>query len=157
ARPKGDIKFHARRTEEAVHVEADRIALALTGARSGGEPYRETVYVPQAFPYLMMKLHAFDDRKDEEAKDAGRHHALDLYTIVGMMTEPEYERAKELGSMHADNLHVRRARQIVQNHFSGADDLGMLRVREHKLFRPDFRLGEFGAVLREIFPTPRPG
>ena len=39
--------------------------------------------------------------KEQAAGNMGRHHVLDLYTIVGMMTEKEYERAKELGIAHA--------------------------------------------------------
>jgi hypothetical protein len=100
----------------------------------------------------MMKLHAFGDRKDDVDKDLGRHHALDLYAIIGMMTEQEYERAKQLGATHAADEHVKRARMIVGDHFlSGAAAVGMLRIREHRLFREAFLLEEFTSVLGEIF------
>src|SRR5260370_16134459 len=99
----------------------------------------------------MMKLHAFDDRKDDANKDLGRHHALDLYTIVGMMTEQEYERAKELGVTHAGNGHVARACAIVRGHFTSRTAVGVLRLREHKLFREDFLVDDGLSVLREIF------
>src|SRR5260370_21895609 len=122
----------------------------------------------------MMKLHAFDDRKDDADKDLGRHHALDLYTIVGMMTEKEYERAKELGAANATDENVRRARAIVRDcfpgkpigpgipgapwtlrsiergHYSQATAVGILRIREHMLFREEFLLEEFRSVLEEI-------
>jgi hypothetical protein len=160
ARPKQKIELHARRTEEAISVEEEAIVATLTGNRSTGESHEAKVSIPQAFPYLMMKLHAFDDRKDDPDKDLGRHHALDLYTIIGMMTEQEYERAKELGAAHASDEHVGRARAIVWNHFEGKPfgpptgsrgAMGLLRIQEHQLFRREFLLQEFTSVLKEIF------
>ena len=92
ARPKGNIEFHAHTVEEALHLEDQPTGVELDGRTSDGQSYRGTVFVPDAFPYLMMKLHAFGDRKEDANKDLGRHHALDAYTIVGMMTEGEYQR-----------------------------------------------------------------
>jgi hypothetical protein len=151
-RPKGTIEFHAHAVEEAIHIEDEPIAVTITGKRSSGEPHAATVYIPQAFPYLMMKLHAFDDRKDDADKDLGRHHALDLYTIAGMMTEEEYGRARELGAAQAENQHVQRARAIVREQFGSRTTLGVLRLREHSLFRDEFRLDDFMNVLAELFP-----
>jgi hypothetical protein len=150
-RPKGEIEFHAHAVEEAIHIEDEPIAVKISGKRSTGEPSVGMVYVPQAFPYLMMKLHAFDDRKDDGDKELGRHHAIDLYTIVGMMTEREYERARELGAAYSTNGSVRRAATIVRNHFGDTTAVGVLRLREHKLFRKEFPLDEFRSVLGEIF------
>jgi hypothetical protein len=177
-RPKGaSVNFHAHAVEEALHLEDGQIAVTLAGKRTTGTPCQVTVHVPDAFPYLMMKLHAFDDRKDDDDKDLGRHHALDLYTIVGMMTESEYERAKQLGAGHGADSRVKRAREIVrrnfpgkplgppvsgapwtprsieEGHYSGATPLGILRIREHMLFRKEFALDDFTAVLGEIFAT----
>ncbi len=90
-------------------------------------------------------------RKEKE-RDKERHHALDLYTIVGMMTEEEYERGKELGTAYAGNEHVERARAIVWEHFASVTATGILRLREHPLFRDDFQLEEFMGVLQEILP-----
>lgn len=163
ARPKGDIQFHAHMTEEALHIEDQPIGVPVGGVTSDGKPYSATVYVPEAFPYLLMKLHAFEDRrgKEEQAEDQTkkekerakeRQHAIDLYTIVGMMTEEEYEHAKELGTTHAGNEHVGRARMIVQERFASPTALGVLRLREHPLFRSDLRLEDFMGVLGEVFP-----
>lgn len=65
--------------------------------------------MPDAFPYLMMKPFAFHDRRDDPQKDVGRHHALDLYTVVGMMTEGEYDRAVATGRELATDGRVTRA------------------------------------------------
>jgi hypothetical protein len=67
-RPRGNIQFHAHAVEEAIHLEDSPLAVTVTGKRSSGEPSTGTVFVPQAFPYLLMKLHAFEDRKNKGQK-----------------------------------------------------------------------------------------
>jgi hypothetical protein len=161
-RPKGKINFHAHAVEEAVRIEDEALAIPVSGTRTTGKPCSGSVFIPQAFPYLMMKLHAFADRRkkaetaedeDRRAKeqDKERQHAIDLYAIVGMMTEPEYERAKELGTAHAGNEHVVRSRAIVGDLFAGRTAGGTLRLREHPLFREDLLVDDFISVLGEIF------
>lgn len=151
ARPKGEIEFHAYIVEEALHIEDQPIGVAIEGRTSDGQPSRGTVYVPEAFPYLMMKLHAFSDRKDDAKQDLGRHHALDVYTIVGMMTELELERAKMLAAAERDDHNLRRARSIVSEDFSSGTAPGVLRLREHPLTRREFQINDMISVLREIF------
>jgi hypothetical protein len=153
ARPKGEIQLHAHCVEEAVQIESDPLEVQLDGPKTNGELFRGTVYVPRAFPYLLMKLCAFRDRKSDFRKDVGRHHALDLYTITGIMTEVEYESAVELGRTHAESPHVQGARRTVAADFSTPTALGVIRLREHPLFRPDFRVDDFIAVLHEVFPS----
>ena len=135
-RPKGEVQLHAYHTKVAIEIEEDPMPVSVTGQRSNGESYEDTAFVPLTFPYLMMKLHAFDDRKADDRKDVGRHHALDLYTIVGLMTEAEYKTAIELGSVYRerDNPYFEKARQIVIGAFSGLSALGIIRLREHPLY-----------------------
>jgi hypothetical protein len=151
-RPKGTIEFHAHAVEEAIHVEDEPFKVAVSEKLSTGTPFTATIHVPHAFPYLMMKLHAFNDRLNDADTDLGRHHALDLYAITGMMTEGEYERAKELGANEATNNRVRKACAIVKDHFASRTAVGLLRLREHNLFRDEFLLEQFISVLAEIFP-----
>jgi hypothetical protein len=151
-RPKGkSVGFHAYQTDEALYLEEAPISIELRGPRSGGDEYAATVFVPEAFPYLLMKLSAFADRKEDANKDLGRHHALDAYTIVGMMTEAEYDRARELAGRSRTDEHFGRVCGVVEAEFAGPTALGVLRLREHRLFRDDFRVGEFIGVLGEIF------
>ena len=103
------------------------------------------------FPYLMMKLFAFHDRQDDERMDLGRHHAMDLYHIVGMMIDEEYRRAVELGQYYGTYEQTEKARKIVRECFSVPTDLGLLRLREHTLFRKEFQFAEFIDVLGEVF------
>jgi hypothetical protein len=151
-RPKGTIEFHAHAVEEALFLEDQPVIHVVRGQLSSGEPYRSTVQLPHPFPYLMMKLNAFHDRKDDLSKDLGRRHALDLYAIVGMMTEAEYDRARELGA-RGSGEHAAHAKAIVRGDFSDRTAIGILRLREHPLFRRDFQLDDFVLVLREIFPA----
>jgi hypothetical protein len=151
-RPKGKgVGFHAHQADEALFLEDAPIAIELRGNRSTGEAYTATAYVPEAFPYLLMKLSAFTDRKADQNKELGRHHALDAYTIVGMMTEAEYDRARALAARSRSDPHFVRVCDVVVAEFGGPTALGILRLREHRLFRDEFRLGEFAATLAEIF------
>ncbi|GAC1334018.1 MAG: hypothetical protein NVSMB14_01020 [Isosphaeraceae bacterium] len=151
-RPKGkSVDFHAHPTEEALFLEDAPMAIELSGRRSTGEEFKAIVYVPEAFPYLLMKLSAFAERKADENKDLGRHHALDAYTIVGMMTEAEFDRAKTLAVKSRLDPHFVQVCNVVADDFATPTSLGMLRIREHSLFRDQFRLGEFAAILGEIF------
>jgi hypothetical protein len=90
ARPTGTIKLHAHTVEEAIHIDESPVSVTISGTRSDGKPAEAQVHVPQAFTYLMMKLFAFRDRKEDEDKHLGRHHALDLYTIVAMQVESDH-------------------------------------------------------------------
>ncbi|HZT83148.1 MAG TPA: hypothetical protein VFA26_23165 [Gemmataceae bacterium] len=153
-RPRGpSIGLHAHLTEEALSLEEDPIAHEIAGRLSSGEAWAGTLHLPQAFPYLLMKLCAFADRKEDARKDLGRHHAMDLYTIVALTTELEYEAALARSARYADNPHRRRACEIVAGDFSGPESLGVLRLREHALFTDDMQIDPFLSVLAEIFPA----
>jgi hypothetical protein len=150
-RPKGEIELHAHRTDEALAIDTEPLPLRLSGKLSSGAPHDGTVFLPRAFTYLMMKLFAFKDRKADARKELGQHHALDLYTIVGLMTEAEYGQALEHSRALAADAHVSTARQVVASDFAATTGLGILRLGEHKLFRPDFQVKEFMTVLKEMF------
>lgn len=151
-RPKGkSVGFHAYKTDEALFIEEQPVEVEVRGVLSGGAAYTASVFVPEAFPYLLMKLSAFADRKADARKDLGRHHALDAYAIIGMMTEAEYERARELASRCQDDKFYRRVCQVVAGDFASPTSLGLLRMREHPLFRGDFRVEEFISALGEFF------
>jgi hypothetical protein len=151
ARPIGPINLHAHTVEEAVHIDESPITLTLSGNRSNGKPYEVQIYVPQPFTYLMMKLFAFRDRKDDKDKDLGRHHALDLYTIIAMQVEAEYQESLRLGNQYASDDRAKVAREIIRGDLSAPTSIGAIRLREHPLFRPEFPVPDFLAVLGEIF------
>ena len=151
ARPIGPIKLHAHTLEEAVHIDESPVTLTISGNRSNGEPTEAQIHVPQPFTYLMMKLFAFRDRKVDEDKNLGRHHALDLYTIVAMQVESEYQESLRLGNLYFGDGHVETAREIIRSDFAEPTSIGVIRLREHPLFRTEFPVPDFLAVLGEIF------
>lgn len=90
-----------------------------------------TVAIPHPFSFLLLKLFAFHDRRDDPDVDRGRHHAFDLYRIVSMMTPEEWREVAELRARHGDHAVVRRARRLVREHFADSEAVGSLRLREH--------------------------
>lgn len=95
------------------------------------QPPAATVALPHPFSFLLLKLFAFDDRRDDPDVDYGRHHAFDLYRVVSMLTPEEWREVSELRSRYRENEVTRRARQLVREHFSDPETVGSLRLREH--------------------------
>ena len=68
-----------------------------------------------------------------------------------MQAESEYEESLRLGSLYGTDSHVETAREIIRSDFAGPTSIGVIRLREHPLFRLEFPVGEFIGVLKEIF------
>jgi hypothetical protein len=151
---KARSKLHGRWTDEALGLEDGDVQLSLDGFRSNGEWYSARIRLPAAFPYLMMKLHAFHDRENSADHVQSQHHVMDLYRIVAMMTETEYERAKELATQFAQARKFREACRIVRERFSTEEAVGIVRLREHPLSRADMKPAEFLSLLHELFAPP---
>jgi hypothetical protein len=104
ARPRGlggKAGLHAFATREALGIEREPRRVPLNGFGSGGDERSCEVLIPRAFPYALMKLAALRDRIDDEDKQEGRHHAMDLYRIVGLLTEDEIEVSARLARAYA--------------------------------------------------------
>lgn len=144
-RPKAFAGLHAHPLDEAVAVEehAFHVSLGDTGV---------VVYVPQPFTYLLMKLLAFRDRCYDERKDMARHHALDVYRIIAMITAEEDSVVRTLAARYFDHLKVVEARRVVGQHFAAPDSLGILRLREHPLSFARMDLDTFRDELSAILP-----
>jgi hypothetical protein len=151
-RPRPSVDLHAHTTKEAIAIEEDPIPVTLSGSRTTGEAYSDVIYLPQAYPYLMMKLFAFRDQHQRSWKGFGREHALDLYTLVSILTEAEYQRTLQFVADYETTASAEEAAQIVTSLFATPESLGPLRLREHQLFAPEMDVPRFLAILREIFP-----
>lgn len=144
---------HAHLTKEAIAVEDNPVPVELEGSRTMGEGYASEVYVPQAYAYLMMKLFAFRDWETTKQKhDYARKHALDLYTIVAMMTEEELTTAEKSSQKYRYMKAAQEAAQITNEFFSQITAMGNIRLREHQDFTRDEGVAEFMAVLTGLFP-----
>jgi hypothetical protein len=133
-RPAGDLRLHAYLTKEAIDFEISLLPLTVEGVGSDGKAGNAIVYIPQPFTFLLMKLHAFADRVDDADADLGRHHALDVYRIVAMLTQAEFDQVQAGVKNHTASRPVLRAREIIATYFSLPTAMGMLRMREHSLF-----------------------
>ncbi len=95
------IALHARRTDEAVAIEENGIHFTVRGLRLNESEAEGVVYLPNVFSYLLMKLHAFQDKEERGNSENAGKHAADLYQILALTTEQDWETAKHLRSQHS--------------------------------------------------------
>ncbi len=144
-KPKGSSGLHARAADDALDVEHEPFRLAVRDGTRECE-----VLVPQAFAFALMKLGALRDRIGDADKDEGRHHALDLYRIMAMLTEAEDAAAKDLGTRNAGHPVITDAIRIIDELIADDRGLGRLRLREHPLCPRDADADWLAAELRRL-------
>jgi hypothetical protein len=149
-KPKPSVNLHASKLEEALAVERHGILIPIQGLLSSGEPHQTEVLIPQAFTYLLMKLCAYRDRMDDADKNLGQHHALDIYRIVGLLTQDEDANVRSLSAEFAQHPVVINAREIAATHFIAPDAIGRLRIREHPLYSPALNLDRLASELSQL-------
>lgn len=153
-RPKGFKELHAHPLEEAVGVEEQLTPVVLSGTLSEGANHSGVVLIAQPFTYLLMKLFAFRDRSTDAGKDLARHHALDIYRIIGLITIDDDRTVRAMSAAYREHAHVLEARRIVAQHFGDERSLGILRMREHPLSAGRLAIGPFITELGAILPRP---
>ena len=131
-KPIGTSGLHARAANDAIGVEYEPIRLSVSDGNRSSE-----VLVPQAFPFALMKLGALRDRINDANKDEGRHHALDLYRIIAMLTEAEDGVAKILAMRYSQDPVIAAAMRTIDELFAAPPSLGRIRLREHPLCPAD--------------------
>ena len=154
-RPVGKVALHAYLAKEALALGLYPFELTLRGARSDDTPAELTARIPNAFTYLLMKLHAFRDRVNDQQKRLASHHALDLYRIVAMLSRPEYGLVKRLAWERRDMDAVVTAGTVVHDSFADVRGIGVLRLKAGAVEAGaayDVGSDEFVSVLREVFP-----
>jgi Nucleotidyltransferase len=155
-RPNPSADLHAHPVNEAITLEDGLLKLPIDGKTSSGPTHRADVYVPHPLTFAMMKLFAFRDRGGDPDKEYGRYHALDVYSVLAMATELEWEQAIELSKRHQNESAFKEAVQIVHDYFSSMTSLGMIRMQESPYCRPQMQLDQFVSVLSELFPSGNP-
>lgn len=155
--PEPSVDVHARHVEEAVTLEEGLLPIRIAGATMAGAEHAADVYLPHPFTFAMMKLFAYRDfvtgkkaRRDDARMNAS-HHALDLYTVIAMASEPEWNQALELRARFAGEIAVIEAGHIVRDNFSTKSSVGMLRLRDSAYYRPELQLDGFLSALHELF------
>ena len=149
-RPRPSVSLHASKLEEAIAVERHGISIPIQGSLSSGKLHQADVLIPQAFSYLLMKLCAYRDRIDDADKLLGQHHAIDIYRIVGLLTEAEDVHVRALSTEFAEHPTVIDARQVASTQFISSDGIGRLRIQEHPLYHEKFELDRFSRELHHL-------
>lgn len=144
--------LHAHPTDGALLLMESPLFIRIAGALSDGSSYAAQVAVPHPFPYLLMKLTAYRDRHNDVDKDLGRHHSLDVFRIVAMLTESERDQIRERLRRLAGNAQVQSCRQLVCTDFASSTASGVLAMRQHPLWQNNEQLPVFIEVLKELFP-----
>ena len=150
-RPKPAVVLHAHPVDEALTLEEQLLAVNIEGRRSDGGLGKSEVFLPHSFTFLMMKLFALRDRIHDAEKDFGRHHALDLYAMIAIMTETDLNTSIELRGKHTADAKLMEARAIVVELFANESCLGVLRLKESAYYRSDFQVQEFIKALQDVF------
>jgi hypothetical protein len=150
ARPKGDLQLHAHPVPEALELSNQLEDFSLSGPLSNSQEYSAMVSVPSPFTYLMMKVTAFGDQVNNVDKDQGRHHALDVYRIVAMLSEPQFLVTKQQFKDHASSEHVQHVKNLFKEFFALDQRIGILRIREHAFFGANMNTADFVENLRDI-------
>lgn len=126
-RPKNAKNIHGYLTEEALTIEDNLLPINISDE---GDAALE-IYLPHPFSYLVMKLFALRDRLEDEEKDFGAYHAFDIYRIIAMMTEKEWNEAINLRENYRNAPKIIEAAEIVGELFVNVESMGVLRVRQH--------------------------
>lgn len=150
--PRPSVDLHAHPVNEALTLEDDLLPVTLNGQLSDRSPYQAEIYLPHPLTFAMMKLFAYRDRADDQNKEFGRYHALDLYTVLAMTTEEEWDRAVTLRQQHYSDPIVKEAARIVDQHFASPTAPGAIRIQESPYYRKEMQLVEFCSAIRDLFP-----
>jgi hypothetical protein len=151
-RPHPSVGLHAHRTDEAIAIEDNMTTVTVTGLRSSGDLYTGKISLPSSYASLMMKLYALRDQWESAEKGFGRKHAIDLYTLIALMTEPEYHTSQELSRRYQVTAEGREAGRITGALFRDDSGMGVLRMKEHGTLPANADIAAFVTILQELFP-----
>ena len=115
---------------------------------SSEETKISNIFIPSSFNYIILKLHAFSDRFEDESVDFGRHHAYDIFAIVTDMDKNDWENASAHFQSEKESDYIKSSIHIINTFFSSPTSLGILRLQENQLFRKNS--SEFSAYIPDF-------
>lgn len=153
ARPKTKDrpKLHAHPTDGAITLNDSPLVIDVSGTLSSGQPCTTAVRIPNPFNYLLMKLTAYRDRREDKEKDLGRHHAIDIFRIIAMLTEADADELRQTVAVHAENAQVKSCAALVNSDFSVRTAPGILAMRSHELWQHDEQIEVFVETIKGLF------
>ena len=132
--------IHAYLTAESEGIELGKLAIDPERLDPSLKLKNKILFLPSAFNLLILKLHEFEDRKNEEASYFGRHHAWDIFATTVRMGEADWAAAKEHLGLHVVRPYMRKAVEIRKADFSRKTGLGLLRLRENEAYKQEREL-----------------
>lgn len=144
------VQLHAYVTDEALGLAEGLLSLEVSGTRTHGSRFTATIYLPNPFTYLLMKLFAFRDREKTQDKLLAQHHALDIYRIVAMLTEQELAFVTDSSQRYQHDPMVQEAKQIIADGFASTEAVGILRLREYVRQSSAIDIPSFVREIRSI-------
>jgi hypothetical protein len=145
-------KLHAHPTDGALTLTEAPLVIEVAGTLSAGQAFAASIAIPNLFSYLLMKLTAYRDRRSDADKDLGRHHALDVFRILAMLTESEVDQVKENLRRYAADAQVRSCVELVRTDFGSPTAPGVLAMRAHPLWQNDQQLAVFLETIVGVLP-----
>lgn len=154
-KPEGIEKFHAYLVNEAKDINLGLIPLNDFSNLSHSASI-SNLFILSSFNYIILKLHAFRDRLNDESVDYGRHHVYDVFATVIDMDQTDWENAEHHLSTNSTTDYIQSSRDIITKFFSDKEDLGIIRLRENKLYQRekyeyDNYLQYFITDLKDLF------
>ena len=161
-RPENVSGIHAYLTEEAAGINIGIVEIDASQFSSNSNMKSDKIYIPSAYNYIILKLNAFDDRKDksDDKSDFGRHHAYDIFATVTRMNEEDWKIAKEHFKLHSYKKYLKKTCEIQARCFSKTSDIGLIRLRENTAYKNrkdefDSYIEQFLGDLKDLFRSPQ--
>lgn len=123
-RPNEYPGLHGRLTPEAVFIDGNVMEVDISHDGSG-----LLVNLPQAFPFLIMKLFALRDGATSKDPLMADRHALDMFSIWSTITETELTASELLSNTHASHPLMPEVREVTSSLFAGRDPKGLQSLR----------------------------
>lgn len=139
-KPRGAEEIHAYLTKESEGLELGKIPIPSSLLSASLRLTNSILFIPSVFNFLILKLHAFNDRKSKADSDFGRHHAWDIFAAVAGMSEGDWTAAKAHLTAHAGRPYLKKAAEIRATDFSTATCAGLLRLRDNETYKREREL-----------------
>jgi hypothetical protein len=152
---KNNSPLHGRVTPEALAIEQAALRFGVIGKTSDGQQQQAMIELPNAFSLLLMKLFAYRDNeiglKGPASQPNAERHAADIYRIVALLTEEEFEQTLPvISEQYQSHPIVIEAQSIVKDYLSQLDQPGIEKITG-QLRVSVAEIETFYAVMRKLF------
>ena len=144
--------IHGRLTPEAINIDHESTKIEVET-----NTQEAVVYLPHPLPYGILKLYAIRDsiENSDKAREISQYHAFDLFMILGMMTEEDWQPRKEIVDSIRAHERFQEAQAIIRQYFDSLSSAGTIRLREfiqqQRPAVPEKRIEEFVNDLLDLY------